>query len=145
MEGNLAKLVERRSGEKIFRIPSAVADLLERRLGLQMGGRRDKRGLGWEREGYGVVFLEMNLKTEQDLKNIYVLPSSLASWRTPPALKRLLDSNGLSRFDEFIGTGDGGKELRIKNVSWQDATELLPVVARWSFYSQTLRELVIRP
>ena len=123
----------------VYKIPTIVADLLQKELTLTTGGT-SKHGLRWQTtSGRGVIYMENISRTNVDL---YVLPSSISSWRTPEKLEKLLFRSGFSNITEQIGTANrGGKDLRIKNLSWAQAYPLIPLLARWSYSSQTGRDL----
>jgi len=121
-----------------FEIPTTVADLLRTKIGLTTGGTA-KHGLRWEKDGKGLIFLE---NISRSKVHLYILPTSILFWRTPTKLKGILSKTGFLNLWEQIGTGRGGDDLRIKNVSWSQAYSLIPILAKWSFSSQTGRELV---
>lgn len=121
-----------------FHIPATVADLLKETLGLSTRGHAT-HGLRWESDGTGVIFLE-NIKPST--VHIYVLPTSLSSWRNPDALKTILRKEDFPSLCERVSTARNGKDLRIRNLSWSQAYSILPTLVRWSFTSRTGRDFV---
>jgi hypothetical protein len=114
-------------------IPLEVARLLEKELLCNTGGIA-RHGLRWVHKDIGVLFFERIKELSVDL---YILPTTNAPCRTKKALIGLLSKSGLGKFETSIGITRGGKDLRIKNVEWNDAIILIPILVKWSYEFQT--------
>lgn len=121
-----------------FEIPDTIADLMGSKLNCTTSGR-DKNGLRWitKDDEYAVLFFEFYNKDSTKLVNLYILPSGPLPWRTTKALHNLLDMTGNQHLLKNIHSTANMKELRLKNVTWNDAESVIPHLVKWSYESQS--------
>ena len=64
-------------GSRLFRIPKAVDDRMQKELGCVTAGRHN-RGLRWETDDHvGVVHFQLDFETT---RHLYILPSESHTW-----------------------------------------------------------------
>lgn len=118
-----------------YEIPEEIAELFENQLGCLTGGNA-AHGLRWEYEKIGIVFFE-NIKREKCC--IYILPKSeKREWKTVEKLQKIIIECGLSHLKnqaQYAGKHNR-KNLRVRNVSWEDLKILAPELVEWVYVSE---------
>lgn len=118
-----------------YQIPDKTAYIMENELHCITDGR-DKNGLRWVTKNNKVpcIFFE---KIKDTGVTLYILPSGKHFWKTDSLLIHVLNELNLSKYVSNISFRENKKnELRMLNLTWNEANVLLPILVNWAYTSQ---------